>query len=405
VRAGTTLSIADARRLAIHAQMLGVPRPKGPVTARHLKALMNTIGTIQLDAINVLERTQFIVPFSRLGAYDNTRLQQMTGPGGEWFEYWGHAASLMPVEHQPLFRWRMDAHGPYGESPTYTARREAFRKEHADYLEAVLAEVRERGPIPSSQLSDPRRRDGEWWDRRSMGRVALEALFADGLVAAWRAPNFERVYDLPERVIPADILAQSTPNLAEAQRELLLLAARALGVATIKDLTTYYITTTKIARPLVGDLVAEGELVEVRVDGWRDAAYTLPNAKPKPVTREHATVLSPFDSLIWDRPRTLRLFGFEYTIEVYVPAPKRKYGYYVLPVLLGEELVGRLDLKSDRKADKLLVRGAYREPQADAQQVAAALAPELDLLRHWLGLERVEIGRKGNLAASLRATR
>jgi uncharacterized protein YcaQ len=403
VRAGAELSAGDARWLAVDAQGLARPRPAGPIRKRHLRSTIAALGQLQLDAINVVQRTQFLVLFSRVGAYDVGLLHDLTGPGGDLFEYWGHAVALLPAAHYPLFRWRMEQSGTYGESPTRTARREAFRRANAEYIDTVFREVRDRGPLTAGQLADPRRRDGEWWDRRSFGRVTLEYLFMRGELAGWRTASFERVYDLPERVIPDAVLALPTPPADEAQRQLLRLAARSLGVATMRDLAGYYVINPKVARLRVAELVEEGEFVEVSVDGWTEAGYALPNARPKRPTRAAATLLSPFDSLIWDRSRALRLFGFDYRIEVYVPEPERKHGYFVLPLLLGDQLVARFDLKADRKPSVLQVRGSYVEPGVDASMVAGAAAAELDALRAWLNLDGIVIARRGNLAPALRA--
>ena len=402
MRAGAELSRDDARWLALDAQGIARPRPAGPIRKRHLLSTIAALGQLQLDAINVVQRTQFLVLFSRLGAYDAGLLHDMTGPGGALFEYWGHAVALLPVTHHPLFRWRMEQSGTYGESPTRIARREAFREANAEYIDNVFREVRDRGPLTAGQLADPRRRDGEWWDRRSFGRVTLEYLFMRGELAGWRTASFERVYDLPERVIPDAVLGLPTPPADEAQRQLLRHAARGLGVATMRDLAGYYVIKPKIARQRVPELVEAGELVEVSVDGWSDAAYALPDARPKRPTRANATLLSPFDSLIWDRSRALRMFGFDYRIEVYVPEPRRKHGYFVLPLLLGDRLVGRFDLKADRKPSVLHVRGSYVEPGVDVDRVAAAAALELDTLREWLQLDGMVIARRGNLAPALR---
>jgi uncharacterized protein len=402
VGSGSELSSREARWLAIDAQGLARPRVKGPIGKRHLRSVIDAVGQIQLDAINVVERTQFLVLFSRLGPYHVDKLHELTGPGGELFEYWGHAASLLPMAHQPLFRWRMDQHGTHGDSPIYAARRQVFQDAYAGYIDAILLEVRDRGSLTAAQLTDPRRRNGEWWDRRSLGRVALEYLFAKGELAGWRNRAFERVYDLPERVIPDAVRAQPTPPADEAQRQLLMLAARSLGVATVRDLANYYVIRPKAAKQRVAELVEAGELIEVTVDGWRETGYALPSRRPRRPTRAHATLLSPFDSLIWERSRARRLFGFDYRIEVYVPEPDRKYGYFVLPLLLGDRLVARFDLKADRQASVLQVRGAYVEPDADTEIVAVAAATELDALRDWLHLDRVAVARRGNLANALR---
>jgi uncharacterized protein len=401
VPARADLSAREARWLAIGAQGLGRPRPKGPIGRRHLRRVFDAVGTVQLDAINVVTRTQFLVLFSRVGAFETSRLHAMTGPGGELFEYWGHAASLLPLAYQPLFRWRMAQHGPYGDRPTHAARRQAFEKAYADYIAAVLDEVKERGPLTAAQLTDPRRRTGAWWERRSFGRLALEWLFARGDVAAWRTSSFERVYDIPERVFPAEVLAEPTPAPEEAQRQLLIMAAQSLGVATASDLAGYYIINIKVAQRRIAELVESGELIGVTVEGWRERALAAPGIRLTRPTRRTATLLSPFDSLIWDRRRTRRLFDFDYRIEVYVPGPQRTYGYFVLPVLVGDALVGRLDLKADRQASSLRVGGAYLEEGIDAANVAAPIAEELDALRQWLGLERVAVERRGNFTTAL----
>jgi uncharacterized protein YcaQ len=401
VPASSVLSIREARWLAIAAQRLGRPRPKGPIRRHHLRAAIGAVGTVQLDAINVLARTQFLVLFSRLGGYDTALLHDMTGPAGELFEYWGHAASLLPMSTHPLFRWRMEQLGPYGDTPLYMARREAWRDAHADYIDAILQEVRDRGPLVASQLADPRPRTGEWWGRRSVGRQALEWLFAQGRLAGWRTTNFERVYDVPERVIPEAVLSQPTPPPDEAHRRLLARAAGSLGVATVSELANYYQLKPKSAKARVAELVEAGELVAVAVEGWREPGFMPADARPRRPSGGHATLLSPFDSLIWDRGRTKRLFGFDYRIEVYVPEPDRRFGYYVLPLLLGDELVARFDLKADRQASTLRVAGAYIEPGADAGRVAAAAATELDALRSWLRLDDVVVRPKGDLAPAL----
>jgi len=401
-RAG--LSLGEARWLALHAQGLGRTRPSARCGRAALRSMLQSVGTLQLDAIRVVDYTQFLVPWSRLGAYDRDALHAMGGPGGDLFEYWGHAASLQPVDAQPLFRWRMQRFvngSSYG--PAAAARVEAWRQSHADYIAAVHAEVAERGPLSAGQLRDPRRNTGTWWARRSTGREALEWLFGRGELAAWRTPSFERVYDLPERVIPVEILARPTPSLEDAQRQLLVRSARALGVATLPDLADYFRLRVPEARPRVAELVEAGELVPVSVEGWRERAYTPAGARPRAPTREHASLLSPFDSLVWERSRAQRLFGFDYRIEVYTPEAARRYGYYVLPLLLGDALVARLDVRNDRAASALCVPGAYLESGHDAGRVAEAAAHELRALASWIGLERVAVGRRGNLAGALRA--
>ena len=400
------ISIREARWLAIGAQGLGTPRP-GPAARRpgraQLRRLLGRLGTIQLDAVNVLERTQYLVPFSRLGSCDPAVLGGLTGPGGDWFEYWGHAASLLPVELYPLFRSRMESwRNDLVDSPVVRERRRQWRKTHITYLALVLDEVTEQGPLTASKLSDPRRRAGEWWDRRSDGRRALEMLFGDGVLAAWRSPSFERVYDLSERVIPSSVAELPAPSLEEAQRELILLAAGCSGVGTAADLADYFWIRPRPAAARVAELVEDGRLLPVEVEGWDKVAYVTPGTRPRRPRRQHATLLSPFDSLIWTRPRTERLFGFHYRIGIYVPEHLRTHGYYVLPLLLGDELVARFDLKADRRGRALRVEGSYAEPAVEPAAVLGAAAEELHALREWLGLDRLEVAARGDLARGLR---
>ena len=404
MRGPDRLSNREARWLALAAQGLAIPRPaaaKRPGVAR-LRRLVDELGTIQLDAVNVVARTQFLVPFSRVGAYDPAHLRSLTGPGAPWFEYWGHAASLMSTDLYPLFRPSMKLRSAdQVESAAAGRRRAAWRNEHADYLRAVLRDVTENGPLTAGQLSDPRRRDGEWWDRRSDGRRAMEVLFGDGELAAWRSAGFERVYDLTERVIPTEALARPVPTIEEAQRELIVIAARCLGVATAPDLADYFWIRPKPAALRVAELVEDGRLLPASVEGWNKPAYVTPGARLRAPKRAHATLLSPFDSLVWNRDRTMRLFGFHYRIEIYVPEHLRTYGYYVLPLLVGDELVARFSLKADRRGGTLRVSGSYLEPGTSRDTVAEAAASELAGLGSWLGLESIEVAAHGNLADAL----
>jgi hypothetical protein len=395
------LSAADARRVVLAAQGLGRDRPTGVVTARRLRSAAERLDVLQLDAINVLQRTQFVVPFSRVGSYDVGHLHAMTGPGGALHETWAHAASLVPMVQEPLFRWRQAGGGPYDESPTHARRSREFAEANAAYIAAVLAQVADRGPLPASRLDDPRRGTGDWWERRGLGRRALEYLFARGELAAWRSANFERVYDLPDRVIPAEVRALPTPTREEAQRALLVLAAQSYGVATVADLAGFHMLKPRESKARVDELVWEGSLVATAVDGWSEPAYVPAGLNVPRATRSHATLVSPFDSLVWDRRRTSRVFAFDYRIEVYVPAPQRRYGYYVLPLLVGDELVARFDLKADRKTSTLRVNGAFAEPGAATDDVARSAVEELHAMRAWLGLDALDIGTRGDLARSL----
>jgi uncharacterized protein YcaQ len=391
------LSASATRRVALAAQGFAEPRPSGRVDRRHVRKLFDRIGLIQIDSVNVLVRSQELPVFARLGVHRRDLLSGMAFDG-ELFEYWGHAASLLPIEHFPLFRFHMD-NGWGGEATRGLAR---IERERPGYVDAVLQEVAVCGPVTAAELSEGGKRKGSWWEW-SDGKQALEYLFWSGQLMVRRRPNFEREYDLTERIIPPEILALPAPEEDDARRELVALAARSLGVATTKDLCDYYHLNLTKTRPRVAELVDEGRLVPVQVEGWSEVAYLDPAARvPR---RLHArALLSPFDSVVWERARTERVFGFRYRLEIYTPAAKREFGYYVLPFLLGEDLVARVDLKADRQAGVLRVPGVYSELGVPDATVAHELAEELELMATWLGLERIEVADKGDLAEPLQAT-
>jgi uncharacterized protein len=404
------LSAEQARRLALAAQGFGRPRPNGRVDARHLRRAIDDVGLLQLDSVNVFLRSHYMPLFSRLGAYPQEALDRLAwhedasgktvrARRRDLFEYWGHEASLLPVELQPLLRWRMAR----ADSLAWKGVRR-IGAEQPQLLEFVLNEVRERGALRTSDLAAEgrRRTPGEMWSW-SEEKTALEYLFYSGQLCAARRVNFERLYDLPERVLPRHVLEAPTPSQDEAQRQLLMAAAKRLGVATEADLGDYFRLPRSESKARVAELAEDGSLTPVRVGGWAQPAY-LSAERPTGLRRAAAAraLLTPFDSLVWARERTERLFDFRYRIEIYVPAPKRVYGYYVLPFLLGDRLVARVDLKSDRQAGVLQVRGAFAEPHTDPTHVASELAEELRQLSNWLGLGGVSVGRKGDLAAALR---
>ncbi|MDP6604803.1 MAG: crosslink repair DNA glycosylase YcaQ family protein [Dehalococcoidia bacterium] len=387
------LSLHQARRMALAAQGFTDPRPAGRVDARHLKRVIDRIGLLQIDSVNVLVRSHYMPLFSRLGPYPMELLDRYAYKRGRLFEYWGHVASLLPIEHRPLLRHRME--GPH---PRYSE----WLEREGGYAAGVLDEVRARGGLTTSELDDPGERTGPWWGY-GKGKTALEWHFRSGALTVSERRNFARVYDLPERVFDAETLA--TPGLpaADARREMLRLAARSLGVGTLHDLADYYRIWPGDAREPLQELVDGGELEEITVEGWTRPGYRHLDAKlPRRV--DARALLTPFDSLVWRRERAEELFGFHYRIEIYVPKPKRQFGYYVLPFLLGDELVGRVDLKADRAAGALLVQSAFVEPERnDPTRVAAELGQELRSMAEWLGLDRVRVGRRGSLATELRA--
>ncbi len=390
----TTLSRAEARRVALAAQGFADGKPTGRIDSRLFDRLLSRIKVVQLDSVNVSVRTHYVPAFSRLGQYRLDRFDNYAYSKRKLFEGWGHVASLMPVEDYPLMRHRMDEANPW-------PRLRSFIRENSGLIEGVYAQVAERGPLTVSDLQEPGRRSGPWWGL-SDGKIALEWLFQTGRLAASRRGNFVRLYDLTERAIPASALDIPAPSRQDAQRDLLRRSAQALGVGTLSDIADYYRIKTPQARPRLLELVEQGELVKARVEGWRQPAYLYREAKlPRQI--EARALLSPFDSLIWFRERTERLFDFFYRIEIYVPKPKRQYGYYVYPFLLGDELVARVDLKSDRAGGALIVRGAFLEEGRDAGAVSAALAAKLAEMADWLGLQRVVVERHGDLAAPLRS--
>ena len=389
---------------------MGRPRPDGRIDSRRLRRAIGDAGLLQLDSVNILCRSHYLPLFSRLGPYPRATLDRLAshvdsapepakrpGRNRTLFEYWGHEASLLPVELQPLLRWRMAR----AERLTYKPVRR-LAAEKPELVESVLRTVRERGPISAADVATPLRRPENRWFNWSEGRLALDHLFFAGRVCAAHRVRFERRYDLPERVLPAAVLDAPTPAEDEAQRELLLIAAARLGVATEPDLGDYFRLPRTESKARVAELVDAGALTAARVEGWNAPAYVT--ARPPTPAHEARALLSPFDPLVWSRPRTERLYGFRYRLEMYTPAAKRVHGYYVLPFLLGDRLVARVDVKSDRRAGVLRVLGAFAEQAADPGAVATELAEELRLLAGWLELDQVSVARKGDLAGRLAKT-
>jgi uncharacterized protein YcaQ len=387
------LSLARARRVALAAQGFADPSPAGRADRRHLRRVVGRTGLFQIDSVNVLVRAHYLPAFSRLGPYPTSSLDGMAYRRPvDLFEYWAHEASLVPVAMQPLFRWRMHRGEAWG-------RMQRMAKEKPGYVESVLAEVADRGPLGSSDLTEPGTKHGPWWGWAD-GKAALEWLFWTGRLAAGGRRNFERLYDLPERVLPAEVLAAPTPDEPDAHRELVRLAARSLGVGTVRDLADYYRLTVPETRPRIAELVEEGALVPVQVEGWRQEAFLAADAKvPRRISA--SALLAPFDPVVWERSRAERLFGFRYRIEIYTPAPKREFGYYVLPFLLDEAIVARVDLKAERATGTLAVRASHAEPGHDPGPVAEALARDLVSMAGWLGLSSVRVDPVGDLSRPL----
>ncbi|MEM9724844.1 MAG: crosslink repair DNA glycosylase YcaQ family protein [Pseudomonadota bacterium] len=385
--------------MAICAQGAGLSARKTAGGRAELRRLVDKLGVLQIDSVNVLARAHLLPPFSRLGCYDVQDLDSLAygGKRRALFEYWGHAASLLPVDLHPLFRWRMeDAAAGRGVYPDLAR----FGADHQRLLSDLLDEVARRGPSVVGDFRQHANRAGGWWGW-SDAKTGLEWLFWAGmLTTARRGPAFERVYDLPERALPAKIIAAPTPSRADAQRALIERAARAMGVATEGCLADYYRLSPKEARPAIATLVESGVLRAVCVEGWEKPAYAHAKARLAKAFEARA-LLAPFDPLIWRRERAEALFGARIRIEIYVPRPKRVHGYYVLPFLLGDRIMGRVDLKADRQAKTLRVLSAHSEPGAAMSTFVDPLAEELRLMADWLGLPRLSVSGDGDAAAAL----
>ena len=379
------LSIADARALALAAQGFDTPRPAKKATQRHVNSLISRLGVIQIDSVNVLVRSQELPLFSRLGNHDRNAIPKAT-ESQKIFEYWGHEAAHLPVEIHPLFRWKMEA-ARLGKARHWGLT--SFYDDNKAFVKRMLKHVETNGPTTSRELSTRTEKRGAdkktWWDWDE-SKTALEYLFLTGqLMSRGRGTDFARIYDTPERVLPEDVLNAPTPSEHDARKQLLVRSAIAQGVATASDLADYYRQKPATVKPLIAELVEEGELRVVAVDGWTEKAFVHRNAKfPKQL---HATtLLSPFDSLVWCRPRNERLFDFHYRIEIYTPKEKRKFGYYVLPFMMNGQMVGRVDLKADRANSKLLVHSVHTEKGIKRATISDALNNELRAMASWLQL-------------------
>jgi uncharacterized protein YcaQ len=397
------LSSAEARRLALGSLGFGAKKP-ARAGASHVRATVARLNAIQIDSVNVLARAHYLPTFSRYGAYPMSALDDLAHRKRELFEYWGHAACFLPMELHPLLRWRMN-----GKVDGWAG----IDKKRSAFMEAVYREVAERGPIAAGEISIAGKSTGPWWGW-SEGKEAIEFLFYQGRVAVAGRRNFERLYDLTERVIPRSVLDAKAVADRDAKKELLVRAARAMGVGTAKDIAQYFHvdawwdrSSVNGRRPpvkthlLFDELTEEGRLERVRVEGWKQPAFVVAGAKI-PRSIDARAIVSPFDPVLWERQWTRAVFDFTYQIEIYVPAPKRIYGYYVLPFLMGDRFAARVDLKADRKASTLIVHAAYVEDGLNGGAVAEALAAELRSMAEWLSLDSFAVGAKGNLARALK---
>ncbi|MEI8024136.1 MAG: crosslink repair DNA glycosylase YcaQ family protein [Actinomycetota bacterium] len=375
------LTIVEARSLALAAQGFDKPRSKSKSSTADAVQVIKKLGVIQIDSVNVLVRSQELPLFSRLGDHDRNAINKATAQS-KIFEYWGHEAALLPVEIQSLFRWKMNA-ARTGKIKHWGLT--SFYADNKAFVNRVLKHVETNGPVAARELSTRTEKKSSWWDWDE-AKTALEYLFLTGqLMSCCRGTDFARIYDITERVLPQKIFNLPTPTENDARKQLLVRAAKAQGVANLSDLADYYRQKTAVIKPLVSELVEQGELRAVTVAGWQEKAFIHRNAKlPKEL---HATaLLSPFDSLVWCRPRNERLFDFHYRIEIYTPKEKRKFGYFVLPFMMNGELVGRVDLKADRTNSKLLVLSVHTEKGIKRASINGALTDELRALANWLQL-------------------
>jgi uncharacterized protein YcaQ len=392
-----SLSPAEARRIALAAQGFVRQGRERQAGWGKLNRALSQMHLLQLDSVNVVVRSHYLPLFARVGAYDRAAFDARTeGRRRATFEAWAHVASLLPLDLHPLVRWRHDrARAGSGIYPGM----DRFAAEEGSYLARVLDHVRRHGPVATADVPDGGKAAGGWWGW-SRGKLAVECLFDRGLLTTARRDGFDRIYDLPERVIPSDVLARPTPSEADAFRILTGMAGQALGVATAFDLRDYFRLPVDGAKRALDEAVEDGVLLPVTVRGWDRPAFLHRDAQ-LPRRAGGVALLSPFDPLVWDRDRTERIFGFRYRIEIYTPEAKRQYGYYVLPFLMGQDIVARVCLKADRAAGVLRANAAHLEPGRDAGAVAAAMSGELARMARWLGLGGVEAGPSGDLAPAL----
>ena len=398
--ADLSFSLKQDRRMALAAQGFSGRQAPALIKAVHLNRMIERLGVLQIDSVNAVVRSHYLPLFSRLGSYSPLMLEQAAWSQGRrrsLFEYWGHEASLLPMALYPLMRWRMER-AKQGQG--IYAQMARFGREQQATIQRVLQTVEQQGAVGAGSLSTREERAGPWWGW-SDEKHALEWLFAAGLVTVAGRRGFERLYDLPERVIPGDIL-QASVTEAEALRGLLLHSACALGVGTEKDLRDYFRLDPADSRNRLAELVEDGRLLTCQVQGWKQLAYCLPEPKvPRKVPA--SALLSPFDSLVWERSRTERLFDFRYRLEIYTPQDKRVYGYYVLPFLHNERIAARVDLRAERANGRLAVHAVHEEEPGLDGEGMLALALNLRQMADWLGLEQVQLNCQRPSADRLRA--
>jgi uncharacterized protein len=390
------LSASQARVLSL--RQLGVDSDRDD----SVMAVVDRLGLLQVDSVNVFERAHYMPLFSRLGKFDKTELESaMGGFHPQLIEYWAHEASIVRLENWPLYRWRMNA---YRDKYATKWGMEAGNKK---LVEQITSQLQANGPMTSGQFeTDAHQRKGSWWGWSDL-KNALEYMFLVGDLVSGGRDSFKRLYALPEQILPQSIL-DHMPSDADAKKKLFLQAARAIGVGTYADIADWHRMSPTTNKKFFAELVEAGELLEVRVDGWAqpgyvNAATSLEGLDAK-TPGARTTILSPFDPVCWKRDRIERMFGFEYRIEIYTPEPKRQFGYYTLPILHNRDLVGRIDLKSDRQGRKLLAQASWHESKLNDREVASLskeLNKHLKVVQSWQGLNETVVRPRGNLAELL----
>ncbi|AWB88006.1 winged helix-turn-helix domain-containing protein [Mycetocola zhujimingii] len=392
-----SLSPSLARRIALAAQGFGRPRP-AVVGTRQLNAAIERAEVLQIDSVNVFERSHYLPLFARLGAYDKQALDRLTFRPGRYIEYWGHEATVMPVESWPLFRWRMDAFRARSLTDP-----DSWANANGPFLDWLRCELADKGPLAASEIEhDANRRTGPWWGWSDV-KIGLETLFRWGEIVSAGRSGFERRYALATQILPQSILDRDVSR-GDAIRELVRKGAAAHGVGTLDDIADYFRLPLADAKTAVAELEDAGDLVPVTVPGWmrgtqpRQAWLASTARRPRSITAD--ALLSPFDPVVWARPRAERLFGFHYRIEIYTPKHKRVHGYYVLPVLLDDTIAARVDLKNDRQAKTLRVQAAWLEPGAPTD-TADRLAALITETARWQGADQVTVADRGTLSGGL----
>ena len=386
------LSAEEARLISLNAQGFSYKRTANKASASELNSVMDAMKVVQLDAVPIVVRTQYLPFFSRLGNYDMSLYEEIAYKEDQWFELWAHEASIAPVKNEPFFRF-IKERAKRGDTWKGLYK---VAKEEPEYVKTVLKEVEQRGPLEAKHLNDPRYINQSGWGSRSVGQLALNWLYRIGEVGIRRGRNFEKKYDLITNIVPSKVLSRPSPTEEESLKELYLWAASAMGVASARDIQDYFRTRSAKTPTLLAELVEEGLLRKVAVEGWGLESFapsdfgTVKQISP-------TCVLSPFDPITWNRERLRRIFNFDYKLEIYKPKSKREFGYYVMPFMHNGQIVARVDLANRRQTGVLEILGAFCEPSFDREAISKPLWEEISLLATFVGCSTIEIKRRGNL--------